>query len=353
MHPSNISPALRTGFTTGTCATAGTKAALIALLGGYWQAKITLTLPKGHRITLDLHAHNKGENWAEAAICKDAGDDPDVTHGAIIWARVEFGQKGTGIIFRQGKGVGIITRKGLPIPVGEPAINPIPRQMMQNITQDIAKKFTKDADFIITISVENGTELAKRTWNPRLGIKGGISILGTTGIVRPFSCAAWIASIHRGIDVARAEKLDHIAGSTGSTSEHTIQNHLKLPLHGLIDMGDFVGGMLKYLCRHPIPHVTIAGGIGKITKLAQGAQDLHSKRSQVDFETLSKLAGGCKDVANANTAAEAFELAGDILAPQIASKAAKTAAQTVHKANIMVDVYIIDRKGNILAKSNP
>ena len=146
------------------------------------------------------------------------------------------------------------------------------------------------ADVLVTISIPDGAAIAEKTWNPRLGIIGGLSILGTTGIVHPFSCAAWIHSIHRGVDVARAAGLTHVAGSTGSTSEAAVQQLYSLPDIALIDMGDFAGGLLKYLRVHPIDKVTIAGGFAKITKLAQGAMDLHSARSQIDLSFLAKIA---------------------------------------------------------------
>ena len=142
----------------------------------------------------------------------------------------------------------------------------------------------------ITISIPGGEALAHETWNPRLGIVGGLSILGTTGIVIPYSCAAWIHSIHRGVDVARAAGLDHIAASTGSTSEQAVQALYGLSETALIDMGDFVGGMLKYLRRHPVARVTLGGGFGKLSKLANGHTDLHSRRSRVDTAWLARQA---------------------------------------------------------------
>ncbi|MCL4162257.1 UNVERIFIED_CONTAM: hypothetical protein GTU68_050971, partial [Idotea baltica] len=159
--------------------------------------------------------------------------------------------------------------------------------MMDEIVAQMASEYGQIPDIEITVSVPNGAEIAEKTWNPRLGIKGGLSILGTTGIVRPFSCAAWIASIHRGIDVARADGLTHVAGCTGNMSEKAVQSLYSLPDHAMMDMGDFVGGMVKYMRRNPIARLTIGGGIGKLTKLAQGAVDLHSGRSQVDFDMLA------------------------------------------------------------------
>ena len=207
--------------------------------------------------------------WFRAGIIKDAGDDPDVTHGALIRATLRPGRAGAGVSFHGGEGVGVITKPGLPIPVGDPAINPVPRQMMRDAVAELANALKGPLDVEIEISVPGGGEIALKTWNPRLGIEGGISILGTTGVVRPFSCSAWIASIHRGIDVARANDLPHVMGSTGATSEGWGRKAYALPDIALIDMGDFVGGMLKYMRRHPVPNLSILGGFGKMVKLAR------------------------------------------------------------------------------------
>ncbi len=236
---------LRTGWTTGACATAAAKAAAEALLGGAFPDRVTITLPKGETPTFEVANTAKGDGWAEAAIVKDAGDDPDVTHQAVIRTRVARGQEGSGVRFHAGPGVGTVTKPGLPIPPGEPAINPVPREMLKGVLKEAAEAAGISSDFDVTISIDGGAELAKRTWNPRLGIEGGLSILGTTGIVRPFSCSAWIASIHRGIDVARASGLTHVVGATGATSEATVRGLYELPEIAYLDMGDFVGGMLN------------------------------------------------------------------------------------------------------------
>ena len=187
---------LRKGWTTGACATAAVKAAYSALLSGAFDKSVTITLPKGEQPVFPLALAERGADFVRVGITKDAGDDPDVTHGALIVATLRAG--GQGIRFKAGEGVGTITKPGLPLAVGEPAINPVPRQMM---VAEIERLGGRDVE--IEISVPGGEALALKTWNGRLGIVGGLSILGTTGIVHPFSCAAWIASIHRGIDVAR------------------------------------------------------------------------------------------------------------------------------------------------------
>lgn len=346
----NASTELRRGWTTGACATAATKAALIRLWGGAFEGDVMITLPKGETPVFPLALAEAGEGWARVGITKDAGDDPDVTHGALIVATVR--PSVGGIVFKAGAGVGTVTKAGLPIGVGEPAINPVPRQMMAQVVDAVAARFGRAPDIEIEISVPGGAELAQKTWNPRLGIEGGLSILGTTGIVRPFSCAAWIASIHRGIDVARADGLGHVAGCTGATSEATVQRLYGLPDHAMLDMGDFAGGMLKYLVKHPVARVTVGGGIGKITKLAQGAVDLHSGRSQVDFDALAALAG-VPAVAQSNTALEAYEIAGAPLAQRVAQSALAHLQERFGGAGIAYDVVVIDRKGTIIAQAGP
>jgi len=228
---------LRRGWTTGACATAATKAALTTLWTGEVLKEVTITLPKGETPIFPVAHFVRGDGWAEVGITKDAGDDPDVTHGALITVRVLMNEHGSGIQFEAGEGVGTVTKPGLPIGVGEPAINPMPRQLMQAEVAQLAQSTGKNPDVVLRISVPGGREIAKKTWNGRLGIKGGLSILGTTGIVRPFSCAAWIASIHRGVDVARADGLTHVAGCTGSTSEDVVQKRFNLPDHAMLDMG--------------------------------------------------------------------------------------------------------------------
>jgi cobalt-precorrin-5B (C1)-methyltransferase len=335
---------LRRGWTTGACAAAATKAAFAALRTGTFPDPVSLRLPKGETPSFALALEGKGEGWAQAGIVKDAGDDPDVTHGCTVIATVR--NRGKGVTFKAGKGVGTVTRAGLPIAVGEPAINPVPREMMRKVIEEQG-----GGDVEIEISIPDGEALAQKTWNPRLGIVGGLSILGTTGIVHPFSCAAWIASIHRGVDVARAMGLTHIAGCTGSTSEDAVRAHFKLPLEAMMDMGDFAGGLLKYVREHPVARVTIGGGFGKITKLAQGAMDLHSGRSQVDFEWLAKFAPAnlYQEVRAANTAQQVLDMLGAGLASQVAREAKLEVEKILRGAPIAADVMIVDRAGKIIA----
>lgn len=339
---------LRRGWTTGACATAATRAALHGLWTGSVPDRVRIILPKGERPEFDIMYQNIGPDFAEVGLIKDAGDDPDVTHGAEVRVRVKMSENG--VVFKAGDGVGIVTKAGLPIGVGEPAINPVPRDMMRGQVTEMAARFGKSANIEITVSIINGAEIALKTWNPRLGIKGGLSILGTTGVVRPFSCSAWIASIHRGIDVARAEGLKHVAGCTGATSETTVQRHYDLPDGAMIDMGDFVGGMVKYLAKKTVQQVTIGGGIGKITKLAQGEFDLHSKRSQVDFSYWAEMLGD-PNVAQMNTALEVYEAKGTQFATLVAQRALKTLENRFCEKGMSFDIIVIDRKGNIIGKT--
>ena len=353
---------LRRGWTTGTCAAAAAKAAFAALVTGEFPDPVEVTLPRGERPSFALAMTHRENGAATAGVIKDAGDDPDVTHGALVLATVRAGRPGGGVIFRAGEGVGTVTRAGLPVPPGEPAINPVPRRMIRDAIAEVAAAAGQAADADVEISIPGGEALARKTWNPRLGIVGGLSILGTTGIVVPYSCSAWIHSIHRGIDVARAEGLRHVAGSTGSTSERALQALYHLPDTALLDMGDFAGGLLKYLRRHPLPRLTIAGGIGKISKLAEGHLDLHSGRSRVDqawlADRLAELGAAPELLAkarNANSALETLELAraaGIGIGDLVAARARETALGVLAGAPVAVEVLIFDRAGQLVGRGD-
>jgi cobalt-precorrin-5B (C1)-methyltransferase len=354
---------LRRGWTTGACATAASKAAYAALLTGEFPDPVEIALPNGQCVAFSLAVSKSEPSSAIAGVIKDAGDDPDVTHGALVLATVRKGPPGSGVNFKAGKGIGTVTLPGLPIAPGEPAINPVPRAMIRGAIAEIAAAHGGSGDVEIEISIPNGEQLAEKTLNARLGILGGLSILGTTGIVVPYSCAAWIATIHQGIDVAGALGLTHVAGVTGRDSEAAIAKMYNLPDSALIDMGDFVGGMLKYLRAHPVPHVTIAGGVGKMTKLAQGLLDLHSARGSVDLPALAALArkaGGSEALAGrivaSNTAAEAFGHAqedGIALGDAVAKKAWATAAEVLRDTRIELEIAVFDRDGVLVGHALP
>ncbi|WP_152047760.1 cobalt-precorrin-5B (C(1))-methyltransferase [Aureimonas psammosilenae] len=364
-HPGAGAPqdgrVLRRGWTTGACATAATKAALTALFTGEFPDPVEIVLPKGETPSFVLSRQRLDANEATAAIVKDAGDDPDVTHLAEVSATLRLGQPGSGISFHAGSGVGTVTLPGLPIPPGEPAINPVPRRMMRAVVEELCAAHGRTPDVAITLSVADGERLAEKTWNPRLGILGGLSILGTTGIVHPFSCSAWIHSIHRGVDVARAAGLSHVVGATGSTSEDAVRRlYPDLPAIAYLDMGDFAGGLLKYLRAHPLPRLTVAGGFAKLVKLGQGAMDLHSGRSQVDFAHLARLVRDLDPamgerlegaILQANTAKQVLDLTrshGIDLASLVGRAALAAVREVLRDAPVAAEVIVVDRAGAVV-----
>jgi cobalt-precorrin-5B (C1)-methyltransferase len=283
-----------------------------------------------------------------------------VTHGATIIAEVAWRAPGSGICFAAGEGVGTVTRPGLQLAIGEPAINPAPRAMIREALADLAEaNGAAPPDLTVTIAIPGGEALAEKTMNARLGIVGGLSILGTTGIVVPYSCASWVHSIHRGIDVARAAGLGHIAAATGTTSERAVQRLYALPDHALIDMGDFVGGTLKYLRSHPIARLTLAGGFAKMAKFAAGHLDLHSSKSAVDPAMLVGMLdatgadgdtlAGAREQDSAGAVLEAAGRWAPALAEGVARRAREAALATL-SGTTAVEIAIVDRGGAFLAR---
>ncbi|TXR95184.1 cobalt-precorrin-5B (C(1))-methyltransferase [Streptomyces sp. col6] len=353
---------LRSGWTTGACATAAATAAYTALLNGDFPDPVTITLPRGQTPAFALAVEELADGRATAGVVKDAGDDPDVTHGALVRVSVRVLPAGSGVVFRAGPGVGTVTLPGLPLEVGEPAVNPVPRQMIREHIAAVAAAHGGSGDVEVTVGVDEGEEIARSTWNPRLGILGGLSVLGTTGVVVPYSCSAWIDSIRRGVDVARAAGLGHVAGCTGSTSEKTVVAEYGLPEIALLDMGDFAGAVLKYVRRHPVDRLTVCGGFAKLSKLAAGHLDLHSGRSQVDKGYLAELArrGGADEalaaeIAVANTGLAALQLCqahGVPLGDLVAVAARDEALSVLRGAPVAVDVICIDRAGTVVGRSS-
>ena len=354
---------LRSGLTTGCCATACCIAAAHAQLGNKQSSVVSVTLPKGKIVELTIHSFQNTDSVVRASTIKDAGDDPDVTHGAEVFIELKL-LATAGIVFKAAKGVGTVTRDGLALGIGEPAINPIPRKMMTEHLEKIAHQYNYQGGFEVSVGVERGDELALKTMNPRLGIIGGLSILGTTGIVRPFSCAAYIASIHQGIDVASTNGYRHIAASTGSSSEAVIRDHYQLPEIALIEMGDFVGAVFKHLKnnrqRIKLDKLSICGGFGKMTKLAQGHMDLHSKASSIDLDFLADQVAELgastelvEQVKNANTSIEVLKLCQSNnmdLASKICQQALVSARKIVPE-NIELEVWAINRQSLVVGKA--
>lgn len=285
--------ALRSGFTTGTCATAAAKAALLALTEECFEEKTEVTLPDGETVSLPIYKVEKtDENAATACVIKDGGDDPDVTHGHRIVATVSFSDS-PGIHFLQGKGVGKVTLPGLGLAVGEPAINSTPRKMMTN---ELSQLYIGGLD--VTISVPDGEELAQKTFNPKLGIVGGISIIGTSGIVKPFSSEAFIDAIRKEVEVAYAIGTERLVINSGAKSEKFIRNiYPDLSPQAFVHYGNFIGETLKIAAETGFRKVSMGIMIGKAVKLAEGNLDTHSKKVVMNKGFLKEIAiqCGCSD----------------------------------------------------------
>ena len=285
---------LRSGYTTGACATAASKAALLGLLGRDIPSLIPIRFPNGETLSLPVVDVQLGEESVSAIVVKDAGDDPDVTHGHRIVSTIRFSSH-PGIHFLQGEGVGKVTLPGLGLEIGEPAINKVPRQMME---QELSALYQGGLD--VTISVPDGRELAKRTFNPKLGIVDGISIIGTSGIVRPFSSEAFVEAIRREIEVAQALGCTHLVINSGAKSERYLKIEFPdlLP-QAFVHFGNFIGETLRIADELHIPEVTMGIMIGKAVKLAEGFLDTHSKKVVMNKAFLKQLAikSGCSQEA--------------------------------------------------------
>jgi cobalt-precorrin-5B (C1)-methyltransferase len=310
---------LRTGFTTGTSATAATKAALIALLSKKPVNYVSVSLPKGGIMNIRITNTTKEQYSATAAVVKDAGDDPDVTDRAEICSTVCLTTMVGIISIDGGKGVGRVTKPGLGIDIGKPAINPGPTKMIERAVREVAADRLKDHGVKVVISVPRGEEIAKKTDNPRLGIIGGISILGTTGIVYPYSTASFAAAIRQALDVARAMGDQWVVLTTGGRSEDFAKELYgdALPEHCFVQMGDFAGYSVRHCALKQIQKASIAGFIGKLTKMSMGIKQTHVRGSRVDMEFMAQVASECypgvsmsilEEIRRANTARHVSEI---------------------------------------------
>jgi cobalt-precorrin-5B (C1)-methyltransferase len=353
---------LRFGFTTGACAAAAAKAALLSLIKQQTVAEITIRLPQGQAVTFPLHSSTFSATEGRASVIKDAGDDPDVTDKAEICARVAWSPR-PGITFERGAGVGLVTKKGLPVPPGEPAINPAPRQLIAGTLTEILETLeTAEHGLIVEISVPRGEELARKTFNPRLGIVGGISILGTTGIVVPYSTAAWRASVIQGIDVAAAQGHKHLLLVVGERGERLARQLVPLPEYAFIQVGPFFGDALRHCLRSGIEKATLAAMIGKLAKFAAGNESVHSTSSKQDFEFLARLAGTCgasedirSRILSANTAQEVAELIlasgpGDFF-NSLCRHALEFGTSLIH-GGLALEIILTANDGAVLAKQS-
>lgn len=303
--------ALRTGFSTGACSAAAAKAAVTALRDGVVPTAVDVDFPAGDRHTFSVQSGWRTADSASAVVVKDAGDDPDVTHGAHLTVTVGWREDGE-VVLHGGAGVGTVTKAGLGLPVGEPAINPVPRMMITQAVRQVVGPRGVD----VTISVPDGERMARKTTNRRLGIEGGISILGTTGIVRPFSTASWRASVEQAVAVMAAQGVPTLVLATGGRTERAAMRLLpQLPPVAFVEVGDFTGAALRRAVEHGLSEVVFVGMIGKLTKLASGVLMTHYTRSKVDTELLARITaehGGSdaavREVREAVTARRAYEL---------------------------------------------
>jgi cobalt-precorrin-5B (C1)-methyltransferase len=353
---------LRYGWTTGTCSAAAAKAAALLLRDGDPPSAVEVPLPKGEqRPSFPVERCERAGDGAIAVVVKDAGDDPDVTHGAHLTARVTLVAE-PGIVLRGGEGVGTVTRLGLGLEVGGPAINAGPRAQITAAVGEVVDLARVGVD--VEISVPGGEKMARRTSNPRLGIMGGISILGTTGIVRPFSTAAWRASVGQAIDVMDAQGSKTVVLTTGGRTEKAARRLLpELPEVCFVEVGDFTGYALKRAAKLEFERCVFVGMAGKLAKLAAGIMMTHWTRSKVDPEFLAEVtreAGGdealAAAVAAANTGRHAWELweaaglfaASDLLCAKVADNLARYV-----RGELLVDCAIVDFEGARLAGASP
>jgi cobalt-precorrin-5B (C1)-methyltransferase len=354
--------ALRTGYTTGTTATAATKGALYALISGKPADYVTVSLPKGRTASLKIAwTRREFDGRVTCAAIKDGGDDPDATHGAEICSTVSFGERPNEINIDGGKGVGRVTKPGLGLEIGSAAINPIPMKMLEQAVREVAKDQLKSQGIKVIISVPNGEEIAKKTDNPRLGILGGISILGTTGIVLPYSTASFAASIRQGLDVATAMGADTVLLTTGGRSEDFAKALYNLPDHCFIQMGDFAGYSIRQCAnRTMLKRAIIAGFIGKLTKMAMGIKQTHVAGSHVDMEFMAGLAVECRappnvieEIRSANTARHVSELIKQNKIMNYYDHVCKRVYEQMNehaKAQLRIEVILFEFDGTVIGR---
>ncbi len=352
---------LKTGFTTGTSAAAASKAALLAIIKQKRIDAVDVILPKKGSIRISINACEFGNNSARCSVIKDGGDDPDVTHGAEIVVELSVNNLTGEIQIDGGEGVGIVTKPGLGLEINKPAINPVPKKMIRENLGEIGGKILSEGGVRVVISVPKGRELCSKTDNPRIGIIGGISILGTSGIVIPFSTASYAAAIRQNIDVAKAMGEDVLVLATGGRSEDFARRIVSLPEHCFVQMGDFSGYTIKQCVQKSFKKVYVVGFIGKLAKMAAGVGQTHVKGSKVDMEFLANLAKMCnadKDVTSqirrANTARHVYEIVRQEKVAGFFEMICQNTRIQMQKhagGKISLTVILFDFGGDMLAKS--
>ena len=351
---------LRTGFTTGTSATAGAKAGVLAIINQDRISFVDVTLPKKSKIQIRIERCEFDKQKAHCSVIKDGGDDPDVTHGTEICTEVFLTKNIGKIEIDGGEGVGRVTKPGLGLEINSAAINPTPKKMIVENILEVGNDLLKNNGIKILITVPKGKELAPKTDNPRLGIIGGISILGTSGIVIPYSTASFAASIRQSIDVTIAMGNDTVVLTTGGRSEDFSRKIINLPDHCFVQMGDFSGYTIQQCAKKGVAMAHVAGFVGKLTKMAMGVKQTHVKGSKVDMKFLSEIAKRCgassdiiEEIRKANTARHVFEIVSDnnlkgyfdIICSEVYSKLRK------HSENkFSIDVIMFDFDGNVIGR---
>ncbi len=353
----------RKGFTTGACAAAAARAAMLGLVEGAVPEEIESLLPNGQRVLFKIIESELKGAMAWAAVKKDAGDDPDVTNGAHITASVKgLDNLANEVKLCGGEGVGVITMPGLGLEINSPAINPVPRRNIEENLREVGADLIAAQGVEVTISVPGGEKISKRTLNARLGIIGGISILGTTGIVHPWSTAAFRASVVQGVEVATRQKVPAIVLTTGGRTEKFMMGQLPdLPQASFVQMGDFLKPALDAVVSNGIKKVLIGGMAGKLTKMAQGETITHAGRNPVNTGFVADIAAEvgapidiCDTIRNGQTARYAAELLGELgLAEAFYQKLAQRVIGTLsdsYPGLFELQVLVCDFEGNYITE---
>ena len=351
---------LRTGFTTGSCATASSKACVLSIINQKKIEQTDIILPKRSKLDIQINSCEFTENSATCSVIKDGGDDPDVTHGAEIFVYVELTNNIGKIEIDGGEGVGRVTKPGLGLEIGSAAINPTPKKMILENVTEISKEILEKNGIMIKVSVPNGKELGPKTDNPRIGIMGGISILGTSGIVIPYSTASFAASIRQQITVVSSMNDDSVVLTTGGRSEDFAREIIELPDHSFIQMGDFSGYTIKQCAKQGLKKAYVAGFIGKLAKMAAGVKQTHVKGGKVDMKFLSELAKRCdaksdtiSKILSANTARNVQEIIMEDKVDGFFDEVTKEACNQMRQHSeekIPVEVILFDFDGKVLSR---
>lgn len=315
---------LRCGYTTGTCAAAATRAAAELLLSRTLVPAVEVSTPSGIEVGVDVEEHDEGPGWVRCAVRKDAGDDPDVTDGVLVWARVARASQ-PGVSIDGGPGVGRVTRAGLDQPVGAAAINSVPREMITRAAHEAAEAAGYAGGLAVEISIPAGAELAARTFNPRLGIEGGISVLGTSGIVRPMSEEALVASLKLELSMLRAAGATHLLVVPGNYGRDYAAKALGLSLETSVQCSNYLGAVIDEAGLLGFEDALVVGHIGKMAKVAGGIMNTHSRVADGRAEVMAAhaaLAGATRETVARIMSAPTTDAMLDVLAGERLAKAA-------------------------------